>query len=131
MSSAMVAPPKTPASVPTSVMPTWTVDRTRFGSPTSSRAAAAPRSPLPASIWRRGRRAEMMASSARENRPLTPMSTRMTATSLRMADTMMVLWIVAGITARMGRGSQTRSAGEGDRGESPGSRSGFVCQAGM
>ena len=75
------APPNTPASTLTKVMPTWTVGRKRSGSSASSRAVAAPGTPLRSMTTRRARRTDTRASSLMANTPLRRMSRMMTTSS--------------------------------------------------
>ena len=75
--AASCAPPYAPAKMPTSVIPTWTVARKRFGRAASASAARAPRSPSSARFWRRPLRDETTASSDIEKTPLSTISARM------------------------------------------------------
>ena len=81
----MVAPPKAPAKMPTSVIPTCTVERKRLG--VLARESAVPAPLLPASaIWRRrARRAETTANSAMAKTPLRRISSR---TMLKLKTTL-------------------------------------------
>ena len=83
--AAMRAPPNTPVSTLTRVMPTCTVGRKRCGSSASRRASAAPARPLRSSTARRARRAETRASSLIANTPFSRISSRMIRISRPMA----------------------------------------------
>jgi hypothetical protein len=67
--------------MPTSVMPICTVERNLPGSAASSSAVRAPRLPASAATFRRAGRAETIASSDMENRPLSTTRPTMTKTS--------------------------------------------------
>ena len=73
-SSASVAPPNTPARIPTMVIPICTVERKSFGRSASSRATVAPRSPSSLRVRRRALRDEMTAISAIAKTPFATMS---------------------------------------------------------
>src|SRR5436305_1221239 len=75
------APPNTPASTLTSVMPTCTVGRNRCGSSESSRAVVAPLTPAFSITVRRARRTETSASSLMANRPFSRTSRKTTISS--------------------------------------------------
>ena len=75
-SPAIRAPPNTPVSMLTRVMPICTVGRNRCGSPASSRAVVAPGTPLRSRTASRARRTETSASSLIENTPFTTISSR-------------------------------------------------------
>ena len=81
MWSAMRAPPTTPVSTATRVMPTCTVGRKRCGSSASVRAVVAPTTPLRSSTIRRPRRADTRAISVIENSPFNNISSRTTRIS--------------------------------------------------
>jgi tetratricopeptide (TPR) repeat protein len=79
------APPKTPARMPTRLMPTCTVGRKRCGSSASASAAAAPRLPRRSIAISRPRRAETMASSLIAKMPFSTTSTRITPISSQIS----------------------------------------------
>jgi len=82
--AATCAPPNTPEKMLTTVMPTCTVGRNRCGSSASTRARAAPASPLRSSTARRARLDETSASSLIANQPLIRISSSMTRISTAM-----------------------------------------------
>ena len=84
--SAMPTPPKAPASTPTSVMPTCTVERKVLGLAARSSAARAPASPVSSTrCSSRVRLAVITANSDMENTPLITSKMRMTTTSVAIS----------------------------------------------
>ena len=79
--SAMVAPLKAPATMPTRVMPIWTVDSSRPGSPVRSSATRAPREPSRTICSSSGRLADTSASSDIARKPLSTISPTTMASS--------------------------------------------------
>ena len=84
MCEAIRAPPNTPVSTPTRVMPTCTVGRKCCGSAARLRASAAPGTPFRSSTARRDRRADTRASSLIANTPFSTISRRMITISRAM-----------------------------------------------
>jgi hypothetical protein len=70
-----VAPENAPDNTPISVIPIWTVDRNLPGSEDKASARRDPVTPLPTSRASRAGRAETMANSDIERRPLTTIRT--------------------------------------------------------
>ncbi len=91
---ASVAPPNTPARMPTSVMPTCTVGRKRCGSSCRASAAAAPWLPARCIACRRVRRDETTASSLMASTPLKRVSrrTKVSSSAMPMAVSLKDRW---------------------------------------